>query len=95
MEQEYTLQIENLRSSFLTDNGEVKAVNEVSINVPKGSIVGIVGESGCGKSMTARSVMRLLKYPGRIMGGSILLEGKDLTQLSEKEMQSVRAARSR
>ncbi|MBQ3112366.1 MAG: ABC transporter ATP-binding protein [Firmicutes bacterium] len=90
MEQEYTLQIENLRSSFLTDNGEVKAVNEVSINVPKGSIVGIVGESGCGKSMTARSVMRLLKYPGRIMGGSILLEGKDLTQLSEKEMQSVR-----
>ena len=95
MEQEYTLQIENLRSSFLTDNGEVKAVNEVSINVPKGSIVGIVGESGCGKSMTARSIMRLLKYPGKIMGGSILLEGKDLTQLSEKECRACAAARSR
>ena len=80
-----TLQVRDLCTSFFTDKGEIKAVNHVSFDVPKGSIIGIVGESGCGKSMTARSVMRLLKYPGKIVSGSITLEGKELTALTEAE----------
>ena len=85
-----TLQVEHLSASFFTARGEIKAVNDVSIQVPRRSIVGIVGESGCGKSMTARSIMRLLKYPGEIVGGSIKLMDKELLTLSEKEMANVR-----
>ena len=85
-----TLQVEHLSASFYTARGEIKAVNDVSIKVPRRSIVGIVGESGCGKSMTARSIMRLLKYPGEIVGGSIKLMNKELLTLSEKEMANVR-----
>lgn len=85
-----TLQVEHLCAGFFTNRGEIKAVNDVSFTVPRGSIVGIVGESGCGKSMTARSIMRLLKYPGEIVGGSIKLMGKELTELSENEMANVR-----
>ena len=88
--EKYTLQVEHLSASFFTGRGEIKAVNDVSFNVPRGSIVGIVGESGCGKSMTARSIMRLLKYPGEIVGGSIKLMDKELTTLSENEMANVR-----
>lgn len=85
-----TLQVKNLRASFFTRQGEIKAVNDVTLNVPAGKIVGVVGESGCGKSMTARAVMRLLKYPGRIIGGSVKLCGRELTTLSEREMAAVR-----
>ena len=85
-----TLQVEHLCISFFTQNGEVKAVNDVSITVPKRSIIGIVGESGCGKSMTARSIIRLLKYPGKIVSGSVRLAGKELTTLSERDMADVR-----
>ena len=85
-----TLQVEHLSASFFTTKGKIKAVNDVSFTVPRGSIVGIVGESGCGKSMTARSIMRLLKYPGEIVGGSIKLMDKELTTLSENEMANVR-----
>lgn len=84
------LQAEHLCTSFFTRNGEVKAVNDVSISVPRGKVVGIVGESGCGKSMTARSIIRLLKYPGKIVSGSVTLAGKELTTLSEHEMSTVR-----
>lgn len=84
------LQVQGLRTSFFTDRGEIKAVNDVSFQVPRRCIIGIVGESGCGKSMTARSVMRLLKYPGKIVEGSITLEGKELTGLTEAEMANVR-----
>lgn len=84
------LQVEHLCTSFFTQNGEVKAVNDVSLTVPKRSIIGIVGESGCGKSMTARSIIRLLKYPGRIVSGRVLLADKDLTALSERDMADVR-----
>lgn len=84
------LQAEHLCTSFFTRNGEVKAVNDVSISVPRGKVVGIVGESGCGKSMTARSIIRLLKYPGKIVSGSVTLAGKELTALSEHEMSTVR-----
>ena len=85
-----TLQVKNLRASFFTRQGEIKAVDDVTLNVPAGKIVGVVGESGCGKSMTARAVMRLLKYPGRITGGSVKLCGRELTALSEREMAAVR-----
>ena len=85
-----TLQTEHLCASFLTQKGEVRAVDDVSIAVPKGKIVGLVGESGCGKSMTARSIMRLLKYPGKIVGGSIRLDGRELTALSDREMSEIR-----
>lgn len=86
------LEINHLKSSFFTGKGVVPAVDDVSIRIPKGKIVGIVGESGCGKSMTARSIMDLLKYPGKVVDGEILLEGRDLTKLSEKEVKKLRGS---
>lgn len=85
-----TLEVSHLSTSFFTREGEVRAVDDVSLVVPKRSIIGIVGESGCGKSMTARSIIRLLKYPGKIVSGSVSLVGKELTALSEREMANVR-----
>ena len=90
MDEELTLKIEHLCSGFYTERGYVPAVDDVSLSVPKGQVVGIVGESGCGKSMIARSVMGLLKYPGRITGGSIRLAGRELTGLSDRELQPIR-----
>ena len=71
MDDKIVLDIKNLKSHFFTAKGEVPAVDGVSIAVPEGKIVGIVGESGCGKSMTAMSVMGLLRHPGKIVGGYI------------------------
>lgn len=85
-----TLRIEHLKTFFHTRGGIVPAVNDVSIRVPKGAIVGIVGESGCGKSMTAMSIMQLVRKPGRIEGGKILLNGEDLLKKSEEEMEKIR-----
>ena len=73
-----------------TAKGEVPAVDGVTIQVPPGKIIGIVGESGCGKSMTAMSVMGLLRYPGRVVEGSITLDGRDITHLSPRELAKVR-----
>ena len=87
---ELTLKIEHLSSGFFTERGYVPAVDDVSLTIPKGQVVGIVGESGCGKSMIARSVMGILKYPGRITGGSIRLDGQELTALPDKAMQRIR-----
>ena len=85
------LDVKDLSMSFFTDQGELPAVNHVSFQVEKGKTLGIVGESGCGKSMTSLCVMRLFPSPpGRIVGGSIVFDGKDLTKLSKKEMRSVR-----
>ena len=64
---EILLEINHLKSCFFTGKGVVPAVDDVSVKVPKGKIVGIVGESGCGKSMTAKSIMDLLKYPVRVV----------------------------
>ena len=83
--EEKTLIVEDLCAGFPAPRGEVRAVNHVSLEVPKGSITGLVGESGCGKSMTARAIMNLIKFPGRVTGGRILLEGRDLTQMKKKE----------
>jgi peptide/nickel transport system ATP-binding protein len=85
------LQVENLHTSFFTSMGEVKAVDGVSFFVREGETLGIVGESGCGKSVTALSLMRLLPEPGgQITGGKIILEGKNLLELNKKQMRAYR-----
>ena len=84
------LQVEDLRTHFHTDDGVVKAVDGVSYSIGKGKTLGVVGESGCGKSVTALSIMRLIAPPGRIASGRILFEGTDLTKLPESEMRSIR-----
>lgn len=89
MDEAITLQIRDLSTVFETERGTARAVDHVSLDVPHGAVIGIVGESGCGKSMTARSVMKLLKQ-GKITGGEILLEGRDIVPLGEAEMSSVR-----
>lgn len=85
------LQIKDLRTSFFTYAGEVKAVDGISFNVDSGEAVAVVGESGCGKSATALSIMRLIPNPpGRIVGGKILFDGEDLITKTEREMQDIR-----
>jgi oligopeptide/dipeptide ABC transporter ATP-binding protein len=85
------LQIEDLRTSFFTRKGVVKAVDGVSFHVHEGETFGIVGESGCGKTVTGLSILRLLPEPaGRIVGGKIILEGTNLLELSKKEMRAIR-----
>lgn len=88
-EEQNVLEIKELKSYFYTEKGVAKAVDGVNITIPKGKIIGLVGESGCGKSMTARSIMGLLKYPGKIAGGIILFEGKDLAKLPERELRKI------
>ena len=88
-EEQNVLEIKELKSYFYTEKGVAKAVDGVNITILKGKIIGLVGESGCGKSMTARSIMGLLKYPGKIAGGSILFEGKDLAKLPERELRKI------
>ena len=87
MEDEKLLSIYNLKTHFFTRKGVVPAVDGVNIEVPKGKIIGVVGESGCGKSMTAMSIINLIKKPGKIVEGSIELEDKKLIDLSKKELQ--------
>jgi len=85
------LQVEDLHTSFFTSQGEVKAVDGVSFYVREGETFGIVGESGCGKSVTGLSIMRLLQEPaGQITGGKIIMEGKDLLELNKKHMRAYR-----
>lgn len=85
------LDIRGLETTFFTQQGAAKAVNDLSLKVRHGEIVAIVGESGCGKSVTALSVLRLVADPpGRITGGQILFEGRDLLQLSNEELRKVR-----
>ncbi len=85
------LEVRDLITAFDTDAGRMTAVDGVSFDVPRGKTLGIVGESGCGKSVTAFSITRLLPRPhGKILGGSIRFEGRDLLQLSLEEMQGVR-----
>ena len=90
MSDSIVLDIHDLKSHFFTAKGEIPAVDGVSIEGPAGKIIGIVGESGCGKSMTAMSVMGLLRHPGRIVGGSITLDGRDITHLAPRELAKVR-----
>jgi oligopeptide/dipeptide ABC transporter ATP-binding protein len=87
------LEVRNLKTYFFTEQGIVKAVDDVSFRVPKGKTLGLVGESGCGKSVTAMSITRLIAPPGRIAGGEILLNGRNLIPLSERDMRQVRGAK--
>ena len=84
------LEVKDLHTSFFTDAGEVKAVNGVSFNLERGKVLGIVGESGSGKSVTAYSIMQILASTGKIVSGSIKLEGQELVGAGEKVMKSVR-----
>jgi len=91
------VEIQNLRTHFFTEEGVVKAVDDVSLTIPKGKTLGLVGESGCGKSVTAMSVIRLISPPGRIVSGSVKFHDEkksvELTQLSEPEMRKYRGSK--
>ncbi len=87
------LEVTDLKTQFFTETGVVRAVDGVNFRVRRGEVLGIVGESGCGKSVTSLSVMRLIGEPGRIVQGSILFDGEDLVKLSEKEMLNIRGNR--
>lgn len=84
------LKVRDLQTSFFTPAGEVKAVNGVSFNLERGKVLGIVGESGSGKSVTAYSIMQILASTGKIVGGSIKLDGQELVGAGEKVMKTVR-----
>jgi oligopeptide transport system ATP-binding protein len=88
------LQVNDLRTHFFTEEGEVKAVDGVSFDLEEGETLGLVGESGCGKSVSALSVMRLVQTPpGKIISGEVMFDGKDLLKLSGAEMRTIRGAK--
>ena len=88
-----TLELRGLRTHFFTRAGVVRAVDDVSLAVSRGRVLGLVGESGSGKTVTGFSIIRLVDPPGRIVGGSILFQGRDLAHLSEREMRDLRGSR--
>ncbi|HQX75916.1 MAG TPA: ATP-binding cassette domain-containing protein, partial [Thermoflexales bacterium] len=90
---ELMLDIQGLQTHFFTEDGVIKAVDGVDIFVKKGETLGIVGESGCGKSVTSLSVMRLVGQPGKIVGGKIFFDGTNLLDLPEKDMTKIRGNR--
>ena len=94
MDREIVLSVENLVTEFVTDDGTVTVLDGVSFQVPKGKTIGIVGESGCGKSVTAMSIMGLLPQPyGNVVGGRILYGETDLVQLSPDNLYQMRGNR--
>ncbi len=84
------LDIQQLSTVFYTESGVARAVDDISISVEKGEVLGIVGESGCGKSITSLSILRLVPPPGKIVSGKIILEGQNLLELPESKMRSIR-----
>lgn len=91
---ETVLEVKDLKTYFYTPDGVVKAVDGINLSIKRGSLLGIVGESGCGKSMTAMSILNLVPQPpGRIVSGEILYEGKDILKLKESEMRAIRGAK--
>jgi peptide/nickel transport system ATP-binding protein len=87
------LDIKGLTTHFFTRSGVIKAVDNLSLALQKGRVLGLVGESGCGKTVTALSILNLVPYPGKIIAGEILFDGRDLLSLSANEMRSIRGAR--
>jgi oligopeptide/dipeptide ABC transporter ATP-binding protein len=90
---ETLLEVRNLKTYFFTEDGVVKAVDGVDFIVGRGEVLGLVGESGCGKSVTSLSIMRLIGIPGKVVEGEILFEGRNLLQLTETEMVHMRGNR--
>ncbi len=89
----YILEVDNLHTSFFTDNGEVRAVNGITFNLEPGKTLGIVGESGSGKSVTAYSIMQILAAAGKIVEGSVRYKGEDITKWSPKQMEKFRGSK--
>jgi oligopeptide/dipeptide ABC transporter ATP-binding protein len=87
------LEVRNLKTYFYTEDGVVKAVDGVDFSVGRGEVLGLVGESGCGKSVTSLSIMRLIGIPGKVVEGEIIFEGRNLLELSESEMVHMRGNR--
>jgi oligopeptide/dipeptide ABC transporter ATP-binding protein len=87
------LEVRNLKTYFYTEDGVVKAVDGVDFTVGRGEVLGLVGESGCGKSVTSLSIMRLIGIPGKVVAGEIMFEGRNLLELSEAEMVHMRGNR--
>ncbi len=87
---ENLLEVKNLKTHFFTEDGTVKAVDNVNFSIEKGKTLGIVGESGCGKSITSMSVLRLVEYPGRTVDGEINFDGQNLLELDENDMRGIR-----
>ena len=92
-EKKYVLEVNDLHTSFFTDNGEVRAVNGVSFRLEAGKTLGIVGESGSGKSVTAYSIMQILAETGRITGGEVKYHGEDITKWNKSQMAKFRGAK--
>ena len=86
----HLLKVKNLQTHFPTRAGLVKAVNDISFYIDEGELLGLVGESGCGKSITALSIMKLISAPGKIVGGSIKFKGEELTTASDDRMRAIR-----
>jgi oligopeptide transport system ATP-binding protein len=85
------LEVKNLTTRFYTQNGVVQAVNGISFNIQKSEIIGVVGESGCGKSVSMRSIMRIIpEPPGKIEAGEVLFEGRDLLKVNEEQIRRIR-----
>ena len=86
----HLLEVFNLSTSFFSEKGEIRAVEDISFSIQPGQTVALVGESGCGKSVTALSIMQLLDYPGRVVSGRIVFKGRDLLTLANSEIRQVR-----
>ncbi|HSQ38297.1 MAG TPA: ATP-binding cassette domain-containing protein, partial [Acidimicrobiia bacterium] len=89
----HLLEVENLSTYYFTRDGVVKAVDGVDLRIDRGEILGLVGESGCGKSVTSLSILRLVGEPGKIVSGSIRFRGEELLTKSIHEMQAIRGDR--
>jgi oligopeptide/dipeptide ABC transporter ATP-binding protein len=92
MEKELLLEIKDLKTYFYTDDGIVKAVDGINLKLHKNEVLGLVGESGCGKSVASLSILRLVDQPGKNAGGEIIFKGEDLLKKSEEEMRKIRGS---
>jgi len=90
---EYLLEVTGLKTYFYTESGVVKAVDQVDLSIRPGQVLGLVGESGCGKSVTSFSIMRLIESPGKIVDGRVVFKGMNLLDIPEKEMTRIRGDR--
>jgi len=86
------LEVRDLKTYFFTDDGVVEAVDGMSFTIKRGEVLGLVGESGCGKSVASLSIMRLIDKPGKIVGGEVIFKGENLLKKTEEEMRKIRGS---